>query len=87
VVTLPGMLMRSNHAKAILTQFGVSQTIARSEADYVDIAARLGTDLEWRAGIKQTLADRTPAFYTEEECIAALEGFIQSAVSGRPYSG
>ena len=87
VVTLPGLLMRSNHSKAILSQFGVAQIIACSKAEYLDIATRLGTDLEWRAGIKQTLADQTPVFYSEEGCIAALEDFIQRAVFEHPRLG
>ena len=79
VVTLPGKWMRSNHAYAILTQLGVTQTIARSKAEYIDIASRLGTDLEWRAEIQQAMVARSPAFYSEEGCVTALEDFFQHA--------
>jgi protein O-GlcNAc transferase len=77
VVTMPGTLMRSNHSTAILTQFSVTQTIARSKAEYIDMASRLGTDLEWRARIKQAMAERGPAFYSDDRCVTALEDFFQ----------
>ena len=42
IVTLPGQVMRGRHSYAILMQFGMTETIARDKAEYVDIAVRLG---------------------------------------------
>jgi CRISPR-associated protein Csy1 len=48
VVTLPGTSMRSRQSAAMLAQVGVPELVARDEADYVAIAARLASDREWR---------------------------------------
>src|SRR6185369_581127 len=48
IVTLPGPYMRGRHSYGILTQLGVTETIARDKAEYVEIAARLGQDKKWR---------------------------------------
>ena len=51
VVTLPGTYMRSRQSAAMLAQVGVPELVARDEADYVAIAARLASDRDWRDGI------------------------------------
>jgi predicted O-linked N-acetylglucosamine transferase (SPINDLY family) len=50
IVTLPGQFMRGRQSCAILTEFGVTETIAGDKSDYIDIAIRLGVEHAWRAG-------------------------------------
>jgi predicted O-linked N-acetylglucosamine transferase (SPINDLY family) len=61
VVTLPGRYMRSRQSAAMLAQVGLPELVARDEADYVAIAARLASDRDWRDEVSRRIdlgADR-----------------------------
>jgi predicted O-linked N-acetylglucosamine transferase (SPINDLY family) len=83
VVTVPGPLMRSRHSCAILTQLGVTETIAHDADEYVDIAARLGTDRKWRQNVKDRVVAGYPALYSDSRCVRVLEDFLQRVVRER----
>ncbi len=83
VVTLPGKYMRGRHSFAILTQLGMTETIARDVHEYVDIAVRLGTDLEWRRTVVQLMADGQPLLYSDTRSVRALEKFFLDIVQRR----
>jgi len=76
IVTMPGELMRGRHSAAILQMMGVTETIADSLDDYVEIAARLGRDLDWRNAVRERVAERKQGVYRDRTCIAALEEFL-----------
>lgn len=77
IVTLPGDIMRARHCFAILTMLGVTDTIATSREDYVEIATRLGLDPAWRAEIgKRMLANRHKVL-NDLTCVRALEDFLE----------
>jgi protein O-GlcNAc transferase len=81
VVSLPGSFMRGRHSYAILTQLGVTDTIARDKPEYIDIAVRLATDAEWRAGIlSKMMANQHSCLYSDVRPVRALERFFQQAV-------
>ncbi len=80
IVTLPGRFMRGRHSYAILTQLGMTETIARDKAHYVDIATRLGTEKGWQAKVVQTIADRQQRLYYDVRCVSALEEFYKRVV-------
>ena len=80
VVTMPGKLMRARHSYAILTQLGVTETIARDEAAYVELAGRLGVDGEWRKSVIARMRERFPHLYGDTACVRALEAFYENAV-------
>jgi protein O-GlcNAc transferase len=52
IVTRPSPLMRGRHAAAILRMLGITETIAASPQEYVDIAVRLALDPAWRAALR-----------------------------------
>jgi protein O-GlcNAc transferase len=81
IVTLPGGYMRGRHSYAILTQLGISETIARDKEDYVDIAVRLGTDAEWRKQVLQKMADGESQLFSDTSSIVALEEFLIGVVA------
>jgi tetratricopeptide (TPR) repeat protein/glycosyltransferase involved in cell wall biosynthesis len=88
VVTLPGEFMRGRHSYAMLKILGIEETIAHTEADYIDIAVRLGEDLYWRQEIAQKMeenhAGTNPAgncLYDDTTCMSALEAFYTSVVN------
>jgi protein O-GlcNAc transferase len=83
IVTMPGMLMRSRQSYAILTQLGVTDTIARDKSDYVDIAVRLGLNRQWREEISQRMVSRYSSLYSDRRCVGALEEFFERTVEER----
>ena len=64
-VTLCGRRHAERVGASVLTHLGVTETIARSEDDYVEIAVRLAQDREWRdhiaARIRAALPDHDAA--------------------------
>jgi predicted O-linked N-acetylglucosamine transferase (SPINDLY family) len=83
VVTLPGKFMRGRQSCAILNQLGVTETIARNEQEYVAIAARLGSNRQWRDSIVAKMIAGYSLLYSDTRCVKALEEFYCRAVSER----
>ncbi|PHV62815.1 hypothetical protein [Cyanobacterium aponinum] len=76
VVTCPGEFMRGRHSYAILKMLGVTETIANSEDEYIDIAVRLGLDQTWRKEIKEKIEANHHNLYDDLECVRELERFF-----------
>jgi protein O-GlcNAc transferase len=83
VVTSPGSSTRARHASAFLTMMGVTETIAKTSDDYVEIAVRLGHDAAWRRTISEKIAITKPRCYRDRECVTALEEFLERGVVER----
>jgi protein O-GlcNAc transferase len=82
VVTLPGDLMRGRHSSAILTMMGVTETIAKTVDEYIDLAVKLGMDEDFRDGISEKIAGKKQLAYRDMTCVKALEVFFEKAVRG-----
>ncbi|MEW6496302.1 MAG: tetratricopeptide repeat protein [Cyanobacteriota bacterium] len=80
IVTCPGELMRGRQSYAFLKILGVTETVAKNEADYIEIAARLGLTPKWRDSIIQHMRQRHSYLYDDQTCIAAVEEFYQRVV-------
>lgn len=80
VVTCPGEFMRGLHAYSFLKMLGVTDTIAQNEAEYIEIAVKLGLDTNWRQDISQRLSQRHELLFDDRVCVTALEAFYQKAV-------
>jgi predicted O-linked N-acetylglucosamine transferase (SPINDLY family) len=85
VVTCPAEFMRSRHAYGILKMMGVTETIAQDEAEYIEIAVRLGLDTHWRQDIVRKIYERQSRLYDDRTCITALESFYKSIVLPQQY--
>jgi len=83
VVTLPGRFLRGRHTFAILKQMDVTETIARDTAQYVEIAARLGRDPEWRESLVQRMIAAYPRLYEDQRSVRALEAAFEAIVRER----
>ena len=68
--------MRGRHTMAMLELIGVTDTIAASLDDYVELAARLARDHEWRTQIRKAIAGAKHRLYRDDVCISALEEFL-----------
>lgn len=74
VVTLPGAFMRGRHTFAMLKLLDLPELIAGDEAQYVDIAVRLGTDKTWRAQLLERLqAGLDTQIFGRQDVVTALE--------------
>jgi len=80
VVTCPGEFMRGRHSYGILKMLGVTETIAKDEAEYIEIAVRLGLDKQWRQSIIQQITQNHDRLYDDKTCVEALEAFYQRVV-------
>ncbi|MDY7024163.1 MAG: hypothetical protein SWJ54_22910, partial [Cyanobacteriota bacterium] len=80
IVTCPGEFMRGRHADSFLKMLGVTDTIAQNEAEYIDIAVKLGLDLTWRENISQRMSQRHDNLFEDQVCVKALEEFYQNVV-------
>jgi predicted O-linked N-acetylglucosamine transferase (SPINDLY family) len=80
VVTCPGEFMRSRHAYGILKMMGVTETIPQDEAEYIEIAVRLGLDTNWRQDIVRKIYERQSWLYDDRTCVTALESFYKKVV-------
>jgi len=80
IVSYPTEFMRGRHSYAILKMLNVTETIAESEQEYIEIAARLGNDKNYRQKIVQKIADQHALIYNDLECVRGLEAFYRQAV-------
>jgi protein O-GlcNAc transferase len=84
MVVLSGELMRGRQSYGFLRQLDILDTIATDLDDYVDIAARLGRDAEWRREISQQIRDRRDLLFDDTSCVRSLEAFFRWAVAAKP---
>jgi protein O-GlcNAc transferase len=80
IVTLPGSLMRGRHCLAILKMMDVTETIAGSVDEYIDIAVRLGRDPVLRAAIRDKIAANRERLYVDPAPVRALEAWLEGVV-------
>lgn len=80
IVTLPGEFMRGRNAYGILQALGVTDTVATSEADYIEIAVKLALDLTWRSDLIAKIQSCHSNLYEDKTCVLALEEFYQMAL-------
>ena len=78
VVTLPGSFMRGRHAYAMLKRMEITETIASTIDEYVDIAARLGRDEEYRRAMKKGISTRSDCLFNDLTAVRGLEEFYES---------
>jgi predicted O-linked N-acetylglucosamine transferase (SPINDLY family) len=82
IVTCPGEFMRGRHSYAILKMLGVTDTIADNEAEYIEIAVRLGLEREWRDSIIKQMVQRHSYLFDDKTCVEALDTFFSRVVVG-----
>ncbi|NET31957.1 MAG: tetratricopeptide repeat protein [Cyanothece sp. SIO1E1] len=80
IVTRPGEFMRGRHSDSFLKMLGVTDTIAQDEAEYIEIATRLGLDAEWRLNIVEQISQRHAHLFDDQMCVRGLEAFYQQVV-------
>ncbi|MEG4011878.1 MULTISPECIES: O-linked N-acetylglucosamine transferase, SPINDLY family protein [unclassified Microcoleus] len=83
IVTCAGEFMRGLHTYSFLKMLGVTDTIANNEAEYIEIAVKLGRDSKWRLDIAQRMSQRQGNLFDDRVCVTGLESFYQRVVLER----
>lgn len=83
IVTLPGEFLRGRQSYGILSQLGVTDTIAGSEAEYVEIGVRLGNDFQWRKSVTGRMVVGYSNLFSDTRSIRALEDFYREAFTSQ----
>ena len=81
IVSHAGEFMRGRQSCGMLTMMGITETIAQDEAEYVEIAVRLGLAPEWRRAIAQQMSERQQRLFDDNDCVRGLEQFYQQVVA------
>ena len=76
IVTLPGPLMRSRSAAAMLRLINAPETIAKTTDEFVEIAVGLVQDDVWRSAIRSRVAAGKGRLFRNMDAIEALEAFM-----------
>ncbi len=80
IVTCPGEFMRGRHSYSFLKMLGVTNTIAENEAEYIEIAVKLGLDPAWRRDITQRINQSHDHLFDDKACVAGLEAFYKQII-------
>ena len=78
VVTLPGEFIRGLGAKALYEHMGISDCIADSPEDYVNIALNIGQKQELRSIISSKILERSELIFNDTGVIEDLIKFLRS---------
>ena len=81
IVTCPGEFMRGRHSDSFLKMLGVTDTIAENEAEYIEIAVKLGLDPAWRGTIAERMSQNHDRLFDDKACVAGLETFYKQVCS------
>ncbi|QHG15604.1 tetratricopeptide repeat protein [Nostoc sp. ATCC 53789] len=81
IVTCPGEFMRGRHSDSFLKMLGVTDTIAENEAEYIDIAVKLGLDQSWRGIIAEKMSQNHDRLFDDKACVVGLEAFYKEVCS------
>ncbi|MEH2183078.1 O-linked N-acetylglucosamine transferase, SPINDLY family protein [Nostoc sp.] len=80
IITCPGEFMRGRHSDSFLKMLGVTDTIAKNEAEYIEIAVKLGLDPAWRRSIAERMSQNHDRLFDDKACVAGLEAFYKQVV-------
>ncbi len=78
IVTREGRFLRGRLASGILRRVGLTELIARDEAEYVDLAVRLISDLGFSRRIREEIVLRRADLFDDIEPMKALEDVLAS---------
>ncbi len=83
VVTCPGEFMRGRHSYAFLKMLGITDTIANSEAEYIEIAVKLGLDADFRNSIVERTSQNHHRVFEDKTSVEGLEAFYKQVVKDK----
>jgi len=82
VVTLPTKLQRGRHTQAMYVAMGITDCIASSPDQYVDIALRLGTDRVFARHLRARILASNRVLFEQDRVVDEFERFFAQALQG-----
>lgn len=83
IVTWPGAFMRGRHTAGFYQLMGVTDCIARDDADYAEKAVRLGTDPIWRNEVRGRILAANSVLYGDASAGTAMATAWEQAIAER----
>ncbi len=80
IVTWPGRYLRGRYALALYRLMGVTDTVAESAEDYVDIAVRLATDDDYRMELEHRIEAAAPRIFADMTHVQSLHDVLKQLV-------
>jgi predicted O-linked N-acetylglucosamine transferase (SPINDLY family) len=80
IVTCPGEFMRGRHSESFLKMLRVTDTIVQNEAEYIQVAIKLGLDPIWRSSIAEQMEQNQVLLFDDRVCVKGLESFYKKVV-------
>jgi len=75
-VTYDGRFMRGRLGSGIVRQLGLSELIAASKAQYVELAVRLGEDRRYRTQVRERIRGAERSLYADRAAVDALSTLL-----------
>ena len=75
--------MRGCQSAGILQRISLTETLAETEDDYVNIAVNLGLNTEIRDKLRDKIKRQKIAFYNDKSCVDVLEEFYCNVVENK----
>jgi predicted O-linked N-acetylglucosamine transferase (SPINDLY family) len=83
MVTREGRFLRGRFGSGILRRLGLSELIAETEEDYIDLALKLAQDGDYRNKIRERMDASRHVLYGDLTPIRTLEDFLREVVKRR----
>lgn len=79
IVTLPTEFLRGRITLACYKKIGIMDCVASTPKEYIEIAVRLGTDIDFRQELNRNILDRQHLLYEDISVVRELENFFIEA--------
>lgn len=76
IVTLPGRFARGRSTSALYRKMEITDLIAKSPENYVELAVKLGTQEAWRENISARIAARSDRLFGDQGAVDAFADFL-----------
>jgi predicted O-linked N-acetylglucosamine transferase (SPINDLY family) len=83
IVTRPSEFLRGRVTLGLYKKMNVLDCVARTSAEYIDIAVRLGTDAEYRRAIREKILAVNSVVYEDRAAVEEMAEFLERAVPTR----
>jgi predicted O-linked N-acetylglucosamine transferase (SPINDLY family) len=84
LVTREGRFLRGRLASGVLRRMDLTELIAQTKADYVNLAIRLVTDSDYQAHIRHEIEQRRPVLFDDQSAMGPFQDFLESVARPVP---
>ncbi len=78
LVTREGRFLRGRLASGVLRRMDLQELIVQSKTEYVNLVARLVTDHEYQAHIRQKIEERRSVLFDDQSAMGPFQDFLES---------